>query len=388
MAIARPKLEFRPIGMPLRQMTVSPVNINSINENFLNATNSAIVAIGQMWWDDHASHTVDTTGSSAIGFAIGSGTWANASSVLKVGVAAVDTSNGPTGRPVVSSSLITPDVAAVIAGNSGLTQLAWNEVVPTTGTRTIGHGELIAIFVQMTNRAGSDSILMRSMGNGGQTNGMPNVCTYNGTTFSSQQLCPNFTLRASDGTRGSLKGSYIISGGSTNKTFNSGSTPSEYGNVIQVPYPCEAWGVVVYGNISGDCDFVLYSDPTGTPVSRASVSVDANTVGASGACCHDLVFTTGFGYALTAGVPYYIAMKPTSGTNVTISFETLANTAHQTMVQGGGDDGYGASRSGGAIASQNSGLDRFFIGLLVGGGDTGGSGGGLLVSPGMRGGMQ
>ncbi|QIG92278.1 hypothetical protein [Bradyrhizobium sp. 6(2017)] len=364
--------QFNLIGMPVNQLAATPLGNASISENNLGAANAAYVAIGDMWWDDHGSHTIDTSGSSLIGFQLGSGTWANGGSTLKVGIASLDTSNGPTGRPVNSSGVITPDVAAVITGGSGLTQLAWNDVVPTTGTRTIAQAERIAIFLQLTARAGSDALLVRSMPNAGFSNGIPNVCTYNGSSFVGQQLTPNFELRAHDGVRGALLGTYLISSGSS-KSWNNTSTPKEYANIVQVPYACKAYGVVMYGNVSGDFDYVLYEDPLGTPVARASGSVDANTVAGTGVETYNLAFTTGFGWELTPGVPYAVAIKPTSGSNVSMNYMTFANVAHQASVPGG-DNGYAVSRSTGAFSAQNSSLDRFFLGLRVGGGNAGGGG--------------
>ncbi|MGX1323863.1 hypothetical protein AB7M17_007316 [Bradyrhizobium sp. USDA 377] len=363
--------EYRPIGMPLRQM--APVPSGSLTDSNINAANLAVVMIGQVWWDDHASHTVDTTGSSAIGWRSGSGIFANSGTTLKVGIASVDTSNGPTGRPSNSAGVISYDVVASILGNSGLvTSNAWIESVPTSGTRTIAHNELIAVCWQLTSRAGSDAVLIRSIGNAGFSNGIPSFCIYNGSSFSGQSLMPNCVIRASDGTRGYLIGASVASS-SSSQSWNNTSTTKEYANVIQVPYACKAYGVVHYSNVGGDVDYVLYEDPFGTPTVRASVSVDANTVGTSSLASYPLMFTTGFGFTLSANTPYAIAMKPTTATNVSLSYLTFGNVAHHTSVPGG-DNGYAVSRNTGAFAAQNSQLDRYFLGLCVGGGDTGGGG--------------
>lgn len=363
--------EFRPIGMPMRQF--SPFPSGSFTDSNINAANLAVCMIGQIWWPDHTSHTVDTTGSSAIGWRSGSGIFANSGTTLNVGIAAVDASNGPTGRPSNAAGVINFDVAAAILGNSGLvTSNAWIESVPTTGSKTIGHGELVAVCWQLSSRAGSDAVLIRSVGTAGVSSGIPNFCIYNGSSFSAQGLMPNCVVRASDGTRGYLIGSSVASS-SSSQSWNSGSTTKEYGNIIQVPYPCKAYGVVDYSNVGGDTDFVLYEDPLGTPVARASVSIDANTVGTSSIAIYGAMFTTGFGFTLAANTPYAISKKPTTATNVSLSYLTFGNSAHQTSVPGG-DNGYAVSRNTGAFSAQNSQLDRYFLGLCVGGGDAGGGG--------------
>lgn len=364
--------EYRPIGMPLRQL--APFPSGSFTDSNINAANLAVVTIGQIWWDDHASHTIDTTGSSAIGWRSGSGIFANGGTTLKVGIASVDTSNGPPARPSNTAGVINFDVAASILGNSGLvTANAWIESVPTTGTRTIAHCELVAVCWQLTARAGSDAVLIRSIGTAGVSSGIPNFCIYNGASFSGQNLMPNCVVRASDGTRGYFVGESVASS-SSSQSWNSGSTTKEYANIIQVPYPCNAYGVIDYSNVGGDTDFVLYEDPLGTPTVRASVSIDANTVGTSSLATYGSTFTTGFGFTLTPNVPYAIAKKPTTVTNVSLSYLTFGNSAHQTSVPGG-DSGYAVSRNTGAFAAQNSQLDRYFLGLLIGGGNTGGGGG-------------
>ncbi len=367
--------EYRPIGMPLRQM--APFPSGSFTDSNINAANLAVVMIGQIWWDDHASHTIDTTGSSAIGWRSGSGIFANAGTTLKVGIASMDTSNGPTGRPSNSAGVINFDVAASILGNSGLvTSNAWIESVPTTGTKTIAHGELIAVCWQLTARAGSDAVLIRSIGTTGVSNGIPNFCIYNGSSFSGQGLMPNCVVRASDGTRGYLVGGSVASS-SSSQSWNSGSTTKEYANIIQVPYPCKAYGVVHFSNLGGDTDFVLYEDPFGTPTARASVSIDANTTGTSSLANYESMFTTGFGFQLSPNVPYAVSMKPTTVNNVGLSYLTFGNSAHHTSVPGG-DNGYAVSRNTGAFSVQNSQLDRYFLGLCVGGGNSGGGHGGII----------
>jgi hypothetical protein len=58
-------------------------------------------------------------------------------------------------------------------------------------------------------------------------------------------------------------------------------------------------------------------------------------------------------------------IKPTSATNITAGYKTYNAAAYQrsdTL----GTNGYAVNRNTGAFASQNTGKDRFNIGLLIG----------------------
>lgn len=368
--------EFRPIGMPMRAS--SPYPLGNTTDIGVGGTNVMAYMIGQIWWEGGGSHTVDTTGSSSIGWYNGNGTFNNAGTSFKVGIASVDASNGPNGRPVNSTGTPTLDVAAVYTGGGGgVTNNAWNESVPTTGTKTIANGDVIAVCMYMATRGGSDNVQVRGITTNnilGST--LPNVGIYN-AGFSGQNLLANCAIRASDGTRGYFIGGQLFAAGS-NQSWNNTSTPKEYGNIIQVPYPCKAYGAIYETSVAAPFDLVLYSDPSGTPTSRASVSVNEKTVGGTGTCVNSALFTTGFGFTLTPGVPYFMAMKPTSASNVSLSYFSFGTAGHQTSVPCG-DSGYAASRNGGVISAQNSQKDRFWLGLLVGGGDTGGGGGGAMI---------
>ncbi len=372
--------DIHPIGMPLRQL--SDVAVASLSDLSVSTANYAVIWIGHLCWTDRASHTVDTSGSSSIGWRSSSVTFANAGTTVKVGIAAVDTSNGPPGRASNTAAVINFDVAASFTGGGGgITANAWNESVPTTGSKTIGHGELVAICIQMPAKGGSDVVNVRNSGTVG-SGSFPAVTLYNGA-YSSQAFLPNCTVRASDGTRGYILGGNVASVLGSAQTYNTGTTIKECGNLIQVPYPCKAYGSIVCPNAAGSCDFdlILYEDPLGTPISRASVSIDANTVTGSGFGTYEATFSTGFGFTLAANTPYAIVAKPTTANSLNLFYRTFGNSAHQACIPGGAN-GYAVNRNTGAFAAQNSQLDRFDIGLLVGGGDTGGI---VYPRPGLQG---
>src|SRR4051812_37591642 len=73
----------------------------------LDATNESVHMIGYFSWEDGGTHTVNTTGSSAIEWRTGASTFANAGTTVKVGIAAVDTATGPVGRAVNVADAVT-----------------------------------------------------------------------------------------------------------------------------------------------------------------------------------------------------------------------------------------------------------------------------------------
>lgn len=344
------------------------------------AANAAAIFIGRMVTSDGGTHTIDTTGSSSIGWQTGSVTFANAGSTGVVGIAPLDTSTGPPPRASNTAGVINFDVkASFTGGGGGITANAWQTSVPTSGSKTIADGDLVAIAFQLTARGGSDlvqvaymqppSVLLR-----------PAAVQYNGSTFSAQTGMPNFFITFSDGAYGWIETSDIFSSLNT-RAWNNTSGTREYGQLYQLPFPVSVVGI--YGLISpasnsADLDVILYSDPLGTPVARGDAFVDANTVTTTGAFRY---FEEHFSspYSVAANAPIGAVIKPAASANVQIAYKTLASAAHR-VADPWGTTGYGISRgASGAFANANSSLDHYYLGLLIKAFD--GGGGGLSPAP-------
>lgn len=354
------------VGSPLRRFVP---NCSSLTGNAISLANDSVIMVGYIFTEDGASHTIDTTGSSSLGWRTGSVTFANAGTTVKVGLAAVDTANGPPVRAVNSTNVITFDVAASLAGGGGgITGSAWQTSVPTTGSKTIANGDFVAFCVQMTAKGGSDSIVAQCGGQGGVVGVMPTVTT--GSSYSNTTQVPNAVITFSDGVRGYFYGGYVASSSST-QTWASNSTTKEYGNLIQLPVPAKAYGIVFNAALFGNTDVVLYSDPLGTPAAQKTVSVDLNAIGSASAGPYVALFPSP--YSMSANTPYAAIVKPTTTTSIQMDYKTFASSAHQSSESG--SNGYAINRNTGAFAAQNSQLDRYGIGLLVGAFDAGAGGG-------------
>jgi hypothetical protein len=328
----------------------------------MDAVNESLYAIGHMITSDQGSHTIDTSGSSSIGWRAGAVTFANAGSTVKVGIATVDMATGPVGRPVNSSDVITFDVnASFIGGGGGITANAWQTSVPTTGTKTIAHGDLVAICIQFTARGGTDTITSPAANYGNPS--IPGLTTFTGT-YTGTGLAPNFFITFADGAFGYLLQSDVFNTYSA-RTWNSGSSPNEYGNLVQFPYPVKISGVWGHNSVTADLDVVLYSDPLGTPVAERTVSVDGNVSSdVSGSRRAHWLFPTP--YITRPNQPIVVTLKPATTTNMIVTYKTLADANHR-IAEVCGLTGYGVSRTSGAFADANSSLDHYSIGPVLSG---------------------
>jgi hypothetical protein len=345
---------------PMSNNNAAPSTTTTIT---MDADNEAAIQIGRVRTSDGGSHTINTTGSSSLQWRTGTVTFSSTSTTVKVGLAAVDTANGPPGRAVNVSNVITFDVSRTMTGGGGgITANAWQTHVPDTGSMTIADGDLVAFAVQMTARGGTDSVI-ETFSNISLTRNRPLVTAFTGGAYSTQSAAPNCLISFSDGALGWFYGSNVYSN-LTSQSFQSGSSPNERGQLFQFPFPIRVRGC--YGWLaqaaSADVDLVLYSDPLGTPTAQRTASIDQNTIQGTGAARFEEYFSSG--YDVPANTPIVLAVKPTAAANVTIYYKTLNSASHR-VVDVWGTSGYGVNRSSGAFAAQNSNLDHYFLGLIV-----------------------
>lgn len=355
----------------------SHITGNLSSTGTLDAANESIAFIGHIWWEDGGTHTVDASGASSIGLKLSTVTFADGGTELKIGLAAVDATAVP-GRAAHSSDVITFDVSKTLTGGGGgITTGVWNEFAPDTGSKTIAHGDLIAVAAQMTARGGSDSVIVQSPTNvQSQTPTMGFSVTFTGSYTAATQV-PNCTIVASDGTIGFLMGSMVCSNTNAGTSFSSSTGTKEAGNYMQFPYPVTIAGVMLSSSVAADFDICIYGDPLGTPTLLASRSVDVTGLG---------VATSGrYGYflfatplELPANTPIAVVLKPTTTTSITLLYLTV-NNANHLKAHSLGTNAYGVTRNTGAFAAQNSGKDRYGIGVLISKFEVGGGGGGGFI---------
>lgn len=332
-----------------------PVVTNTL---ITDAVNEAVIYTGQIVTSDGGSHTINTTGASSIGWLTGSVVFANAGTTYRVGIAAVDTTAGPPARAVNVSNVITFDVhAQLIGGGGGITATSWQTTVPTTGTKTIANGDLVAVCFQMIARGGSDAV--RPAATVAEVQHRPAVTTFV-AAYTAVADVPNTIITFADGALGYFLGA-DVSSGITTRTWNSGSPQAEYGQLFQMPFGMMVSGLYGWLDPDADCDMVLYSDPLGTPVAERTVSIDANTLGSAAGLRTAVMFPTPL--IVKPNQPIVAAFKP-GGSNISTYYKTFNNAAHR-ITDPYGTAGYGVQRTTGAFSDVNSSLENYYIGLMA-----------------------
>lgn len=195
------------------------------------------------------------------------------------------------------------------------------------------------------------------------------------------QTWPIIAIEYSDGTYEPINALPIAS--TTLQAFNSGTAVSdEYALAFTLPFSCRVKGMGAMMELDGDCDFVLYE---GTTV-RASISLDADKRSSTGLNIENRLFTAP--YTLVKDTQYRIAVKPTTATSLNLLYFTVSAAAIMDSFDGGQSFFQSTRLNEGGWSDTTT--NRPFIWLLLDAFDdgVGGAGGGLLVHPGMTGGLN
>lgn len=367
-------------GTPMVQIGINPyiarTNPSTAGNVLMDAANEAAIYIGQIFTSDGASHTIDTTGSSSLQWRTGAVTFANAGTTVKVGLAAVDTANGPVGRAVNVADLITFDVSKTLVGTgAGITANAWQTHVPDAGTKTVANGDFIAFCIQMVTRVtdsvqASNSLISANVHR-------PAVSSFTGGVYANGTSVPNCMIVFNDGATGYFYGGEVFSTLNT-RTWNTAGAVDEYGQLYNLPFPTKIYGLYGYGDFDADCNIVLYSDALGTPVAEKTVAIDLNTIASTSGRMFQVLFSP---YTYSANTNIAAVFSP-GASNISAYYKTL-NAAGDRITDPWGTAGYGVERAttgSGAFTNTNSSLDHYYIGLLCGAFDDGASSG-LACNP-------
>lgn len=347
----------------------------SANFITMDAANEAMIFIGHVITSDGTSHTIDTTGSSSLGWRTSTSTFVNVGTTLKVGLAAVDTAAGPPARAVNVSDVITFDVSKTLTGGSGITGSAWQTHVPDAGSKTIASGDLVAFAVQMTARGGSDSVIGAYLSGAAAQWHRPVVTSYTGAAYAVATGLPTLIITFADGALGFMLDGEVFNT-IASRSFSSSLATKEYGQLFQLPVPVKIVGCYCWATPDSDFSVVLYSDPLGTPVAERTVAMDTNTLATATSRRFSVLFASP--YSTIANQLIAIAYKPGVG-GVTTNYKTLASASHR-VADPWSTTGYGVSRGTAAFSNVNSSLEHYFIGLLAGGFEVGSAGRAVMIN--------
>jgi hypothetical protein len=286
----------------------------------LNATGETCFMIGYVILENPVgvSKTISSAGGGAIVWATSTTTFSNGNTTFKVGIQDVSTASSP------AQGDGTFDVeASFTGGGGGISGSAVQTSVMTTGTKTVAHGDLIAITFSMTARGGTDSIVIRTSHPGirNTTMIMPVITANTGGTYANiTTQSPNAYIRFDDGTIGWIYGSSFVAQGVTTTTYNSGTgTADEYGNIVNYPFTFKALGIGGVTAISGnaaDCELLLYTDPLGTPAVAKTITLDATQIGGTVSAEFSYLFSSPF--EMKANTNYAITVRPTTTNNISV----------------------------------------------------------------------
>lgn len=284
--------------------SISPSN------STLNAAGESAAIIGYVTLEGGSSGGSKTISSSGgkIHWRSSTLTFSNAGTTIRVGINDVGVTGLEDG---------THDVYKDLVGGTDTINNGLNSTAMASGSKTISHGDFIAVVIEMTARGGTDQITVPVYG--------PFLIPYGtvdtgaGPTKSSN--CMQVTIEFDDGTVGWIGNNFIIPGGTatglgTNTTFNVSSNPDERALIFQLPFPCSIVAPYLYlSSIAStdDYEIILYSDPLGTPVAKRTITVDADLEGsASGPNIKG--FSTP--YSISANTKYALAVRPTTANSV------------------------------------------------------------------------
>ena len=313
-----------------------PANFSVGTSVALNAAGEKVAMIGRLYIEGRAaSKTIDTTGSSAIQFRTAGVTFSNAGSTLDIGIQDVVVGTGPLGRPDGTFDVLT----TLTGGGGSPTANAWQTIAMTSGTKTMAHGDLIAVVWDMTARGGADAVNI-TPGSASPLMGFPFFTTNidgAGWLTSNNPALPNCVITFSDGTLGYLDFAMPISVQAV-ETFRDADNPDERGLAFQVPWSCKIdalWATVGGTNVSSACNLTLYSDPFGTPTYVVSTAILIEQLGVAAASQRPAVFNISTEQTLLRNTDYAIAIRATGTTSTRILSATLGAAAHRTFFPGG-----------------------------------------------------
>lgn len=208
--------------------------------------------------------------------------------------------------------------ADLVGGTDTITADVPRATAMESGTKTIAHGDNIAIVIEMTARGGADAVSV-----GYQPDSVVNIPNvYVGLDTGAGPVATSGGAMAflvfDDGTFGWLPGTVTAEPGTVSPT--TATTPDEYATIFRVSVPTTVVGVTaVLDNVdtSDTFDVILYSDPLGTPVAERTTTAAPNVFLSNTADgLAPYYFTSS--YTLTAGVDYAVAVRPTSANAISI----------------------------------------------------------------------
>jgi uncharacterized repeat protein (TIGR02059 family) len=302
----------------------------------MDAAAEKVAFIGTIYIDGRpgTAKTISSAGGK-IYFLPGTTTFSDASTNLRIGIQDLDDATGGSGAGVGATVDGTFDVYDdLVGGTDTITTTTWKTVTMSSGTKDITHGQKIAVVFDMTARGGSDSVQVSAVSIVVANAGFPQV-QHNTASWVRQSSIPIAIIEFDDGTLGMIEGSLPISV-ATAQSYASNSTPDEYGMIFQLPFESTAISIWMIGRPTSNAangELILYSDPLGTPVAEATITLDANNFQLTdGGRFGEWTLPTA--KTLSANTDYAVTFRPTTTTAVNLTYFTLPDANYRKFMAG------------------------------------------------------
>lgn len=319
---------------------------------------------------------------SKVGFRIGAITQALSS--LKVGLYTVDVTNGFPTDPLAA-------YGSMVAGTVAPSANTFHWVTLGTGATT-AKGDKVALVVEWNAFQAGDSLnlnlglIFEEAGNPI----FPYVVSKLGGAWADANGEPNFAIEYSDNTIEHITGVTPYSNVSE-EIVSSSSNPDRRGIRFKLPFPFRLKGFWSYYRGDGaDEDFLLY-DSDGITLLE-TYTTDKDLIKSAAGVYAD--FFSG-AYTCAKDTYYRLVMRGTTTTSNRIYYAEVTNDgSYTTMDAAEINDIFHATTCAGAPANEaawtNTLTRRYLMGLIIDKLDdgVGGGGGGLLIHPGMTGGLN
>jgi hypothetical protein len=249
---------------------------------------------------------------------------------LTVSLQDVDLANGPAFRPDTTQD----QTVAVANADAGFASNTWYRSAALSAVRAVTHGELLTVVFEYdgAGRLGADSVVLAGFTRAGESWLQDGSSVFLTGSWATAGI-PNILLEFDDGSFGTLDGSYPSAALGSLTFKQDTAVADEHGLEFTPAFSCKVDGFYAYITPgSADFDVVLYDGTTA--MTNGTVSVDANSVGAS---TRGMLRRTFPGeVTLVGGHTYRLAIKPTqTAQNVVLFYNDLNHADHRQAILGG-----------------------------------------------------
>jgi hypothetical protein len=344
------------LWMPPFGVTYPPAATSTV----IDASGEKVAWVGQVFTPNRGSKNIQT-----VGFLPGAITAAGGSN-MRLSLQNVDTTTGFPFRPDGTQD---QTVDFLISAPTAST---WYQTGNLSATRTVAHGDLIAVVLEFETFAGADVFNVQNLSTSSTLNGNWGLSHFT-ASWGKINVMPNVVLGFDDGSFGTLSAGAFPFASLTTDTISSSSTPDEVALRFTVPFACKldgAWIAFSSAAAGRNFDVVLYEGTS----ALATVPIDADTTNATAGTVYLVHFAE---QTLAPSTVYYVAAKPTTtGNGVAYSY-TVSNANH-FQAAAGGTEWHFASRSDAGAWSATT-TKRLHAGILVSALHDGAGGGARVI---------